>query len=248
MNRVQPDRLAHLLASGVVVGLPLLLVLEEWAAAVTPGYSRVGQTISELSAPGALYPVIIHATFMTNGLLVLALGVGVARVLGHHWPGRLTALFLLFYGVAYLVSGIFPDDSERVLPGRLTENLVHDLTAQAGVASVMVALAAGAWAMAHGRAWRGVASVMAALAAGAWAMAHGRAWRGVASLGLGALAVDAALVVPLLADWWLGYHGPFERVMFLVTLAWVELLALRVRRAAAPARYHVAQPVDEVRG
>jgi hypothetical membrane protein len=225
MNRVQPDRLANLLASGVVVGLPLLLVLEEWAAAVTPGYSRVGQTISELSTPGAPYPLIIHATFMTNGLLVLALGVGVARVLGHHWPGRLTAIFLLFYGVAYLVSGIFPDDSERVLAGSLTENLVHDLTAQAGVASVM-----------------------AALAAGAWAMAHGRAWRGVASLGLGALAVDAALVVPLLADCWLGYHGLFERVMFLVTLAWIELLVLRVRRAAAPARYHVAQPVDEVRG
>ncbi|MEK9659723.1 MAG: DUF998 domain-containing protein, partial [Chloroflexota bacterium] len=136
----------------------------------------------------------IHAAFISNGMLVLALGVAVARVLGHHWPGRLTALFLLLYGAAYLISGLFPDDSERRLAGRVTENLVHDMTAQAGVGAVM-----------------------------------------------------AALVGPLLADWWQGYHGLFERVMFLVTLAWVELLALRVRRAAALARYHGAQTMDEVR-
>jgi hypothetical membrane protein len=221
----RPDRLARSLATVVAAGVPLLGVLAEWAAGVTPGYSRVGQTISELSAFGAPYPVIIHATFMLNGLLVLALGIAVARVLRAGPAGRLTALFLLLYGVAYLISGIFPDDSERRLVGGITENLVHDLTAQAGVASVM-----------------------AALATGSWAMAHGRAWGGVASLGLAALAVDAALVVPLLADWWEGYHGLFERVMFLVTLAWVELLALRVRRAGAVARYHGVQTAGEVRG
>jgi hypothetical protein len=141
----------------------LVPVLGGWAE---PGYSHVGQYISELGAVGAAHPTLVAALgFAPIGVLVLAFVVLVAPLLPASRLARGGGLVgLAVVGAAYLVAAWFPCDAgcpSEGSPAQLIHNL-FGLLEYVGAAAGLIALGVG---LRRSPAWRRVGNACLVAAA-----------------------------------------------------------------------------------
>ncbi len=115
------------------------------AALLTPGYSHMSETISQLGAQGRPHPEVMSTGFIVFGLLVNGFAYGLYRRLQDHAGARIVWILLTIYGIGVSLSGIFQDGSKA--PGTETnlESTLHSVFAMIG----FLALIAGMWVFAR---------------------------------------------------------------------------------------------------
>lgn len=136
-DRQAVARLGALLVAPVPVVVALVV-----AAAGTPGYSHLSETVSALGAPGRAHASLARAALVLYGTVALA----AAGPLGPRAADRPRALAwaVRAYGLGAVVAGLVP----KVLPGQpaTTASHVHVVAALAGGAALLVAM----YLVAHG--------------------------------------------------------------------------------------------------
>jgi hypothetical protein len=207
-TRSQRDRLTGALLLCGVLSSVVHVAVDLFTSAVTPGYSYVDQTVSELSAIGAPTRGLWMALTSVYEPLLLAFAWGVWRAgRGRRWL-RASAIMLLGVAATGVTWGFFPmhlrgDDKT------FTDTMHVLLTGPQAVFSIG-AMAFGAAAL--GRRFRiySIATIVALLVGGALT-------------GLVAPAIATGGATP-----WIGL---FERVNVYGYLLWVLILAVTLRHA-----------------
>jgi hypothetical membrane protein len=120
----------RLLALGGVAG-PLLFSAVVVAAGVARGnYSHVSNFISELGATGTPYAGLMnYAGFLPTGLMLVAFGIGLAKVLPGRRVASLAAVLVMLFGAGVAASGIASCDPGCPQTGGSVENAVHNAIA-----------------------------------------------------------------------------------------------------------------------
>lgn len=132
-------------AMGGVVGPVLFSATVAVGAAVTDGYSHVGQKISELGVPGTVTAQLQSANFLVLGVSVLGLAWALARTLG---PPRLGPVLVGAFGaLAGVLHSVVPCDPGCA--GTTPVGLVHNATGLVGFVAAIVGMVVLA------RRWRG---------------------------------------------------------------------------------------------
>jgi hypothetical membrane protein len=129
------DQVNGALLWGGVIASPLLATCVIAAGAVTPGYSHVSDTVSQLALVDAPHPAIVRIGLMLWGVLIVGFAVGLRRTLP---PGRLanaTAVLLALAGAAVVTVAFVPDDENGV--AATTHGLIHGVAASLAFAAVL---------------------------------------------------------------------------------------------------------------
>jgi hypothetical protein len=169
---------------------------------ITPGYDSLSRFGSELSL-GPLGPVMI-ANFIVLGLAVLALAVALANKVADRASGWVATAAIGLTGAAFVVAGVCVTDPARLVSGAHTlHGMIHAFMAVV-IFFLATPIAAGAMAR-RCRTQRGFARYCLLVAVGTPLLLVGT-------------FVSGSLV------------GLTERVVIAFVLAWITVLALRLRR------------------
>jgi len=203
----EDDRVSRWLSLCGVVAPPILIVFIIVAALVTPGYSHVSETISQLGAQGRPHPEVMNAGFIVFGLLVNGFAYSLYRRLQNHTGARILWALLTIYGTAVLLSGIFQDASK--VPGAESnlESTLHSVLAMIG----FFALVAGMWVFArlvHRDPW----------------------WRKFTPLSIAIAVLNLGLSLLFLVEGLGSVEGLLQRSFYAISLFWIEVVSLRSLR------------------
>ena len=143
------------LACGGVAGPALFVVVTIVSAALRPGYSHLGQFISELGATGTPYAALMnYAGFVPAGLMLAGFGIALAAILpGSRWSIAAAALLALF-GAGVAADGIVSCDVGCPQSEGSLENLVHNRIAPVAFLCAIIAAAIVGLDMRRVPAWR----------------------------------------------------------------------------------------------
>lgn len=140
-RRWPPSRLAAL---GGVVGPLLFLSIVVVAGLLEPGYSHVGDKISELGGAGASLPLLQNLNFLLLGALVLGFAWALTRSGGRPYLG---ATLVGLFGLLSCIGGaLIPCDRDCM--GATPVGLLHNVAGLTGFVAAIV----GAFVLA--RRWR----------------------------------------------------------------------------------------------
>lgn len=104
---------------------------------MTPGYSHIFNTISELGETGAPYATTTSTIFIITGLMLAVFGYGFYSLLDEKGAGKLSGVFIMAYALFDFVgSGVFPVD-----PGGAADTTVAGLHVTLTVLGELSALA-----------------------------------------------------------------------------------------------------------
>lgn len=204
----RPTRL--LLGAGVAYATSYAVVNDGIAASLYPGYSRLSQAISELSATAAPTRHLLAAVLPVFTALMLAFGVGVWRAAEDRLALRVTGALLLAQATTFPMWLLFPMSSRAEMGAEMAANDAGHLALSAvAVALILAELGFGAAAL--GKAFRAysIATAATVLGFGTWTAM---------------MAKDVATGAPTP---WLGL---VERVMFGAWLLWIAVLAFTLLR------------------
>ena len=117
-----------------------LVVFVVWAAAVTPDYSHMANTISQLAAQGRPHPEIMGAGFVVFGLLVDGFAWGLYRTLGRSGGTIAMLAGLLVFGMSVALSGFAQDYNQSPDVPHNLEGHLHSIFAQIAVIGLLVGM------------------------------------------------------------------------------------------------------------
>ena len=211
-----------LLACGVVYGVAYVVGNDVIAAALTPGYTRMDQAVSELSATGAPARAFLLGMDVIWVPAMVAFGIGVWRAArGNRWL-RTTGALLTAFGVSSLLWLAYPMTARQdvVVGAAVAANDVGHIGMTA-LTAVFILAEVGTSAAGLGRGFRiyCVVSVLVVLVFGGLT-------------GTQAAHVAQGLPTPLM--------GLYERVNIGAWLLWMAVLAvvlwrrLDAQRSAGP--------------
>ena len=204
--------LLALLACGIIA--PVLHVAIDIVAAMQlEGYSYIDSMVSELSAVGASTRPLVTSSSIAHGALLLAFGMGVWRSAGKRRDLRITAVFLVVYGVIGLIGWLFPMNPRGA--ERSATDIGHLALIGATVVSILGFVGFGSGAKGQGFRVYSVATVLAVLALGAISARHGP------QIAAGASTPWAGLIERI------SFYGPY---IWIVAFASVLLLVQKGRR------------------
>ena len=176
-------------------------------ALLTPNYSHISETISQLGAQGRTHADVLNAGLIVFGLLMTGFAYGLFRALRRNAATRLIWLSLSVYGAGILFSAVFQGDS-RTLGGPVTlEGSIH-------VALVMVA-------------FLGLEVGTIAFAAAVYSLPT---WHRVAQVSVAIAVVNLVLALAFLLEAADPVDGLLERTFYVISLVWVEVVSLRALR------------------
>ena len=135
--------LCGMLAPVLFVGMTIL------GGAITPGYSHLADTVSELFSPGAAYKRLLDPIHTVFALLLICFGVGILRFVkesGHSARAGITGAWLyIAMGVASVTTAtVFPQDawgSTATFPGEMHIRM----SGVVGLLSLLSMLLIGVW-------------------------------------------------------------------------------------------------------
>ena len=177
------------------------------AALVTPGYSHVSETVSQLGAQGRPHPEVMNTGFIVYGLQINCLAYGLYRWLGRHTGAKMVWLLLGAYGTGVLLSGIFQDDSKALGTPATLEGTLHSVFAMVAFFALVIAM------------------VMFARIVYFYP-----AWRNIALLSLVIALLNLALSLMFLMEVFGSVEGLLQRFFYVISLVWVEAVSLRCLR------------------
>lgn len=211
------DRLTRRLLGAGLVGPPLFVAVFLVDGATRPGYDPTYHPVSALSLGDRGWIQI--GNFVLTGLLAIGFAVGVRRVLRTGPAARSAPLLIGAYGLALLLSGVFPMDPMRGYPPGVAsapaapswQHTVHDNIG----AVVFTVLPVAALVLARRFARR----------------PDRRGWAGYSlATGVAGLALLVWFGVSWEAD--APAAGLIQRIMIVVDWTWWALLAVRLRADA----------------
>ena len=193
-----------LLVCGLVAPLALITFFV-WASAVTPGYSYIANSISQLAAQGQPHPEIMGAGFVVFGLLINAFAHGLYRTLPHRESTAVWAT-LSVYGTAMVLTGFFQDYAISPKAARNVAGFAHSLFAQIAVLGLMVGIVLIARIAHQQPGWHHLTALSIVTAA--------------------AVAVTGLLFLLLPGS----IQGLPQRALYLITLIWIAGVAVTALR------------------
>jgi hypothetical membrane protein len=187
------------------------------AGALTPGYSHLSDTISQLGALGQPQPLVIGLGLVLYGLLVNAAALGLYRLSPPSAAAKLTLVALCAHGASVLLAGVFRDQPWGPGVHVTVGGTLHGYLALIAFGTLAVGIFAFARAVHGSREW-GNFSLVSTLA------------------GVLALAFSLLFLVESL------YHvqGMVQRLFYLFPVVWMELVFVHAFNLAS---HHETAPM-----
>lgn len=207
VGRLQRALTQACLACGVLYAVTWIVANDVIAASMQPGYSRLDQAVSELSATGAPAAGFLRATLPVFTALILAFGTGVWRAAGEDRRLRVVSVLIFASAAVGLAWLWFPMSSRADMgPGPMPANDAGHLVLSALTVTLILSRM-GFGSAAFGTRFRVFTAVcvVALLGFGVW---------------MGALTPGVAAGEPTP---WMGFA---ERAMLAAWLAWDSVFAL----------------------
>lgn len=134
------ERLTRTLLWGGALGPLLVSAFLIAGAAVTPGYSHLSDTVSQLAARGAPHPEVIQIGLVLWGALLEGLGWGLFRRLGPGPGPRAVQTLLTVSGAAIQLAAFVRDDPNVASAPSTLEGGVHGLLASLAFLGLFAAM------------------------------------------------------------------------------------------------------------
>ena len=141
--RVAAERsgVTRTLALGGIAGPLLFTAVTIICAMLQPGYDHFRNLISELGAHGTANATFMnYAGFIPAGIMMIAFGVALSRILPSGQLATTAAALIMIFGLGVVTSGIFSCDPGCPVDGSL-ENTIHDRVAPFTFLSLIIAIA-----------------------------------------------------------------------------------------------------------
>jgi hypothetical membrane protein len=177
------------------------------AGLLTPGYSHLSDTISQLGAQGRLHPGLMNTGFIIYGVLIIGFSYALYRQLGYSTAARVAWLMLTMYGVGIILAGIFrdfPDGTNTVIN---LEGILHNVFATAAFFALLGGMLMFAKIVYHRPAW------------------HGLTWFTIAIA-----AFNLVLSLIFITEVFVSVEGGLQRLFYFTSLVWKELVSIRLFR------------------
>ena len=184
------------------------------AGLLTPGYSHVADTVSQLGADGRPHPEVMNAGFIAYGLLINGFAYGLYRQLGRGKGAKAIWVSLGISGAGLLLAGIFHVDP-KMLGAPPADSPV---TLEGGLHAGFAQVAFLAFAV--------------AIMIFAWTVSLDPAWRGFTGMSLAVVFLYSVVAVMFWSDVAVSIEGALQRSFFGIAVVWVEAVSLRSLRLA----------------
>lgn len=185
----------------------VFLVIATAATLVTPGYSSIELTMSQLAANGRPHPSLIRFGFISYGLLVQGLGPALYALSGRGLRGLIIWVLVMVYGIGGVLAGIFVTGEHRIFLWGVTEDDFHAIAA-----------------------WLTFLTIAALMTVTTWLRRDdpsSAVWRSRSSALL--IVTLVAMILFVLIPSERGISGILQRTFFATTMLWVFVTSLHVR-------------------
>ena len=200
MNRVYLDRFLSLCG---IIAPPFIVSMIFIAAANTPGYSHINDTISKLSEQGAANPWIMIAGFISYGVLIMGFSYELYLHLRHGLKAHIAWIAFMIYGICMILAGIFRDIPGGIDAPLNTEGIVHN----ASIIVSCLSFLAGMWAFA-GSVYRRPS------------------WFGFTWFTVIASALALILSVIFAIQSYVPASGLIQRIFYFILVGWIEIVSI----------------------
>lgn len=191
------------------LALPIIALFIFAATLVTPGYSHVNDTISQLGAQGRPRPWVANTGIFLYGVLVLAFAYGLSLHIGKSVGGRALSALLAINAMAAMFAAMFQAAwGEAELEPSVLGDSVHQLAARVGFMALTTTMLLLPAVVRRRSEWQGILWMLTAVAI---------------------LALVAGLL--FLLNVFPGYSGVVQRCFFAMCGIWLELVALQILRS-----------------
>ena len=185
---------------------PVLLLFYVGATLVTPEYSHLSETVSQLGVTGRPHPEIINIGFIIGGLLANSFAYGLNKLLGNQKGPKAACILLMVCGTCILISGIIHVDakeSEALTVGGILHIIFILIAIFAFVLSILV-----------------FAKVVSSRAE----------WYGWAQFSVITAILLILLTIPSTLTIFEKIEGALERAVIILVLVWLEAVSIKSLR------------------
>ena len=131
----------RIFALGGIAGPLLFTAVTVLCASLRPDYNHYRNLISELGAHGSANATLMnYAGFIPTGIMMIAFGVALSRILPSGRLNTTAAALIMIFGLGVVTSGIFSCDPGCPADGSL-ENTIHDRIAPVVFLSLILGIA-----------------------------------------------------------------------------------------------------------
>jgi len=186
-----------------VIAPPILVIVIITATIVTPDYSFVSETVSQLGAHGRPYPLIMNIGFITYGLLILGFAYSTYKMFIPSKSIRTFWLMFMIYGTGVILSGFLKDDVAGNSISTL-EGFLHSLFAQVAFFALII----GIWFFARG-------------------VYYSSPWNKIARFSIAIAIFNLLSSMVFLFEFSQPVEGLLQRFFYTATLIWIEIISIK---------------------
>ena len=173
------------------------------AAANTPGYSHIHDTISKLSEQGTANPELMTSGFIAYGVLIIGFSYALYIHLRHGFKAHLTWIAFVIYGICMILAGFYQDipggDGVPLNP----EGIVHNAVIIISCISFLI----GMWAFAG-------------------SVYNRHSWVGFTWFTLIASFIGLVLSIVFAVQSYIPASGLWQRLFYLLMVLWIEIVSI----------------------
>ena len=195
-------------AAPPVVGLFIIV-----ASLVTPGYSQLSDTISQLGAWGRPHPWVMNAGFIVYAMLIIGFAYGLYRRLGRGTGAKAIWFLLAVYCVGIILVAIFQDDLKTPNEVSTLEGTLHSVFAQIAFFAMVIGM------MIFAR-----------------VVYRDPAWRGFTQFTIAVVVLNLVISMPFIFEVSRSIEGALQRSFMGISLVWLEAVSLRALMLPTPDR------------
>ncbi len=195
--------ITRILAFGGIIAPILMISLIFIAAANTPGYSHIHDTISKLSEQGSEHPGLMNAAFIAYGVLVIGFSYALYIHLRHGFKAHLAWIAIMIYGMCMVLAGFYQD----IPGGEGTPLNPEGITHNAVIIVSCVSFLIGMWAFAG-------------------SVYNRKSWFGFTWFTVIASFVGLILSVVFAIQSYIPASGLMQRLFYSVILIWIEIVSI----------------------
>ena len=197
------NTVTRILALCGIIAPVLIVSIIFIAAANTPGYSHIHDTISKLSEQGSASPELMTIGFIVYGVLVIGFSYALYIHLRHGFRAHLTWAAFVIYGLCMILAGFYQD-----IPGGEgvplnPEGVAHNAVIITSCISFLI----GMWAFAG-------------------SVYNRHSWAGFTWFTLIASFVGLILSIVFAVQSHIPASGLWQRLFYLLMVTWIEIVSI----------------------
>lgn len=197
------NTVTRILALCGIIAPVLIVSIIFIAAANTPGYSHIHDTISKLSEQGSASPELMTIGFIVYGILVIGFSYALYIHLRHGFRAHLTWAAFVIYGLCMILAGFYQD-----IPGGEgvplnPEGIMHNAVIITSCISFLI----GMWAFAG-------------------SVYNRHSWAGFTWFTLIASFIGLVLSIVFAVQSYIPASGLWQRLFYLLMVTWIEIVSV----------------------